>query len=56
MFTIQEFLGQLDAAFADPQKQGKALAQINRIRQGNRGFREFLREFEQTLLEAQGWR
>jgi len=55
-FTIQEFLGQLDAAFADPQKQGKALAQINRIRQGNRGFREFLREFEQTLLEAQGWR
>jgi len=31
-FTIQEFLGQLDVAFADPQKQGKALVQINRIR------------------------
>ena len=55
-FTVDEFLKQLDAAFADPQKQAKALSKINRIRQGNREFRDFLREFEQTLLEAQGWK
>ena len=56
MFTVQEFLKQLDAAFADPQKQSKALSRVNQIRQGNRDFREFLRDFEQTLLEAQGWK
>lgn len=56
LFTLREFLKQLDTAFADPQKQSKALGRINRIRQGNREFREFLRDFEQTLLEAQGWK
>lgn len=28
---------------------------LNTIRQGNREFREFLQDFEQTLLEAQAW-
>ena len=51
-FKVQEFLKQLDAAFADPQKQSKALSRVNQIRQGNRDFREFLRDFEQTLLKA----
>lgn len=55
-FTVDGFMNQLDAAFADPQKQSKALAKINYIRQGKRDFREFLREFEQTLLEARGWK
>lgn len=55
-FTTREFLEQLDAAFADPEKQAKALAKINHIRQNNKDFRDFLREFEQTLLEAQGWK
>lgn len=55
-FTVSEFLKQLDSAFADPQKQSKALAKINWIRQGKRDFRDFLREFEQTLLEAHGWK
>lgn len=54
-FTVEEFFKQLDAGFADPQKQAKALSKINGIRQGNREFRDFLREFEQTLLEACGW-
>jgi hypothetical protein len=45
----------MDQAFADPQKQAKALEKINRIRQGNQDFRTFLQDFEQTLLEAQGW-
>lgn len=54
-FTVQGLLEQMDQAFADPQKRAKALNKINRIRQGNRDFRTFLQEFEQTLLEAQGW-
>jgi hypothetical protein len=56
LFTVDEFMKQLDAAFADPQKRQKALSKINQIRQGNREFREFLRDFEQTMLEAHGWK
>jgi hypothetical protein len=54
-FTIQTFFEQLDIAFSDPQKVQKAIAKINQIRQGRRTFREYLQEFEQTLLEAGGW-
>lgn len=54
-FTVEGLLNQMDQAFADPQKRAKALDKINRIRQGNRDFRTFLQEFEQTLLEARGW-
>jgi hypothetical protein len=54
-FTVNGLLDQMDQAFADPQKQAKALEKINRIRQGNQDFRTFLQDFEQTLLEAQGW-
>jgi hypothetical protein len=54
-FTVEGLLSQMDQAFADPQKQTKALEKINRIRQGNQDFRTFLQDFEQTLLEAQGW-
>ena len=45
----------MDLAFADPQKEAKAVSKINKIKQGSRPFREFLQEFEQTLLEAKGW-
>ena len=31
------------------------MAKVNRIQQKNRPFREFLQDFEQTLLEAGGW-
>lgn len=54
-FTIPEFFDQLDIAFSDPQKVQKAIAKINLIKQRKRPFREFLHEFEQTLLEAGGW-
>ncbi|TQS35488.1 hypothetical protein Golomagni_04091 [Golovinomyces magnicellulatus] len=33
----------------------KAINKLNTIKQGNRDFREFLQDFEQTILEAQGW-
>jgi hypothetical protein len=54
-FTVCELLSQMDLAFADPQKEAKAVALINKIKQGGRPFREFLQDFEQTLLEAKGW-
>lgn len=54
-FTVEGLLKQTDQAFADPQKQAKALSKLNRIKQRNQDFRTYLQDFEQTLLEAQGW-
>ncbi|RKF74222.1 hypothetical protein GcM3_090017, partial [Golovinomyces cichoracearum] len=54
-FTFAEFLDWLDKEFGDPEKITKAINKLNSIRQGNRSFREFLQDFEQTLLEAQAW-
>jgi hypothetical protein len=54
-FTVRELFVQMDLAFADPQKEAKAVAKVNKIKQGNRPFRDFLQDFEQTLLEAKGW-
>lgn len=31
------------------------MAKVNQIKQGRKPFREYLQEFEQTLLEAGGW-
>ena len=53
-FTVRELFIQIDLAFADPQKEAKAVARINRIKQGSRPFRDFLQDFDQTLLEAKG--
>jgi hypothetical protein len=54
-FTVDGLFGQMDLAFLDLQKQAKAIARINTIKQKNRSFREFLQEFDQTLMEANGW-
>jgi hypothetical protein len=54
-FTVVCLLKQMDLAFLDQQKQSKAVAKINTIKQRNRSFREFLQEFDQTLMEANGW-
>ena len=54
-FTISCLFKQMDLAFLDQQKQAKAMARINTIKQRNRPFREFLQEFDQTLMEANGW-
>jgi hypothetical protein len=54
-FTVCELFRQMDLAFADPQKESKAVAKINKIKQKGRPFRDFLQEFDQTLLEARGW-
>lgn len=54
-FTVEKFLNRLDKAFSDPDKIAKAIDKLNSIRQGNKEFRVFLQDFEQTLLEAQAW-
>jgi hypothetical protein len=54
-FTVERLLDQMDLAFLDVQKQAKAVAKINVIKQHNRTFRDFLQEFDQTLMEANGW-
>ena len=54
-FTVKGFFDRLDKAFEDTEKITKAIDRLNCIRQGNRCFREFLQEFEQIVLEAQGW-
>ncbi|RKF77514.1 hypothetical protein GcM1_218010 [Golovinomyces cichoracearum] len=54
-FGLDGFLNRLDKAFGDTDKITKAIQKLNIIRQGNRDFRDFLQDFEQTVLEAQGW-
>ena len=51
-FTVERLFDQMDLAFLDVQKQAKAVAKINVIKQRNRIFRDFLQEFDQTLIEA----
>ena len=41
-FTVDALFEQIDQAFLDLQKQAKAVAQINTIKQKNCLFREFL--------------
>jgi hypothetical protein len=53
-FTEAKFLEQLDVAFVDLQAQERAITKLNKIRQGKQSFREFLSEFEETLLKADG--
>jgi hypothetical protein len=54
-FTVDCLFRQMDLSFLDQQKQAKAVAKINTIKQRNRPFREFLQEFDQMLMEANGW-
>ncbi|RKF79653.1 hypothetical protein GcM1_200024, partial [Golovinomyces cichoracearum] len=54
-FTVDAFLNRSDKAFGDTDKITKAINKLNIIRQGNRHFRNFLQDFEKTVLEAQGW-
>ena len=54
-FTVDGLFRQMDLAFLDLEKQSKAIAKINNIKQKGRSFREFLQDFDQTLMEANGW-
>jgi hypothetical protein len=52
---LETFFTQLDSAFSDPQKIQKAIGKLNSFKQENKSFRDFHYEFEQALLEANGW-
>jgi hypothetical protein len=54
-FTVNCLFRQMDLAFLDLEKQSKAIAKVNTIKQKSRSFREFLQDFDQTLMEANGW-
>ncbi|POS82838.1 hypothetical protein EPUL_005065 [Erysiphe pulchra] len=54
-FTVKEFLNRLDKAFRDTEKITKAINKLNSMQQRNREFREFLQDFEEKILKAQGW-
>jgi hypothetical protein len=51
-FTKVNFFNQMRRAFADPEAQNKALQKLGYMKQGHKDFREFISEFDQTLLEA----
>jgi hypothetical protein len=51
-FTVEGFIAQMQAAFADSEVKRKAQRKLGTMRQGNRDFRDFINEFDQTLLEA----
>jgi hypothetical protein len=50
--NVNEFFKQLDAAFLDPNLVSKALTRLNKMKQGTRSFREFIGDFEKTMLQA----
>lgn len=52
---LQTFFAQLDSAFSDPQRIQIAIGKLNSFKQTNKSFRDFHYEFEQALLEANGW-
>jgi hypothetical protein len=53
--TVTALFQQMDTAFRDPRTQEKALAKINKTKQGATSYGEFLTEFDRLLLEADGW-
>lgn len=49
-----DFYEVLDRAFKDPDVQKKALVRLNHMKLGNKDLREFMADFDQTLVEAGG--
>lgn len=48
----EEFRSVMDKAFRDPDVRIKALAKLNRIKQGSHDLLDFLPEFDQIIMEA----
>ncbi|KAL1953147.1 hypothetical protein VTO42DRAFT_3547 [Malbranchea cinnamomea] len=55
LFTPEQLISQMDAAFDDPNRRVRAAAELRRIRQSNRPYREFITDFEGKLLAANGF-
>lgn len=52
--TLDDFYKVMDLQFSDPDRVQRALVRINTMRQGRKSLREFLADFEQTLITAGG--
>lgn len=55
IFTLSSIISQMDTAFGDPRAVEKAVTRLNRMKQESQDFREFVNDFDKTLLEAGGW-
>ena len=51
----KDLFDQMNIAFLDPRAKEKALAALNRTKQGKLSINDFLGKFDQLLLEAGGW-
>ena len=45
----------MKTAFSDPRRRQKAMAKLNRTKQGTHSLDDFLNKFDRLLLEAEGW-
>lgn len=54
-FSVEGLFEQMRTAFQDPRRKQKALADLNRVKQGSRPLNDFLAKFDQMILEAQAW-
>lgn len=55
VFTVESLFEQMRATFQDPRRKQKALADLNRMKQGSQPLNDFLAKFDQAILEAQAW-
>ncbi|KAG9245837.1 hypothetical protein BJ878DRAFT_418349 [Calycina marina] len=55
-FTLEGLLELLKIAVSDPKRSSKALAKLNRRKQGTQPLNDFLNIFNRWILEAEGWR
>jgi hypothetical protein len=52
LFTVNNFLTQMDQAFGDPERRSRALAELADLRQDKQNFADFITMFESKMLEA----
>lgn len=52
--NLNEFYQAMDKAFSDPEMQKRALVRVNTMKQGKRDLKEFLNEFDATMIDAGG--
>jgi hypothetical protein len=55
ILTLEGLFKQMEAAFGDSEIKWRAQQKLGTMRQGNKDFRDFINEFDQTLLEASSY-
>jgi hypothetical protein len=51
-FILPNFFNHIDQAFANLYEAQEAIEKLNAMKQGNRSFQDFIREFEETMLKT----